>query len=156
MEGPLSRLLISSRSVNKHALQSQEILNRPVFVLDILKSLNIDWIDSEHYWKFWTWTEQSLNITEHSEHWLNRFWILLKILNILNIDRTLYWKFWTDSEHGLNRVLTFWTLTEQILNILSKYIMWYFTYWLLFIHPSWDGAVLCDWVWRASTHVSAQ
>ena len=129
MEGPLSRLLISSRSVNKHALQSQEILNRPVFVLDILKSLNIDWIDSEHYWKFWTllkilnmgWTE-----SEHSEHWLNRFWILLKILNILNITE--------NSEHWQNIILKilnrFGTWTEQslnILNILSKYIMWYFT-----------------------------
>ena len=54
-------------------LQSQEILNRPVFVLDILKS--------EHYWtllkilnRFWT----LLKI-------LNRFWTLLKILN----------RFWT-------------------------------------------------------------
>jgi hypothetical protein len=35
------------------------------------QSLNIGWTDSEHYWKFWTLTEQSLNITENSEHWLN-------------------------------------------------------------------------------------
>jgi hypothetical protein len=72
-------------------LQSQEILNRPVCVLDILnrvwtllKILNIDW-------KFWT----------DSEHWLNRVWTLLKILNI-------DWKFWT-----------FWTESEQILIILN-------------------------------------
>jgi hypothetical protein len=44
-------------------------------------------------------SEQSLNITENFEHWLN----------ILNID-------WTESEH----YWTFWTLTEQILNILKK------------------------------------
>ena len=47
------------------------------------------WTDSEHYWKllkilnrfwtFWTWTEQSLNIAEHSEHRLNRFWTLLNV-----------------------------------------------------------------------------
>jgi hypothetical protein len=63
-------------------------------------------------------------ILTDSEHWLNRVWTLL---NILNID----WKFWTDSKHWLNRFSTLWTLTEiseQILNILSKCIMWYFTY----------------------------
>jgi hypothetical protein len=56
--------------------------------------LNIDWTESEHYWKFWTLTENS----EHSEQSLNRFWL-----------------FWTLTENS-----------EQILNILSKYIMWYF------------------------------
>jgi hypothetical protein len=51
-------------------LQSQEILNRPVFVLDIL---NI----TEQYWKFWTLLK-ILNNTEY--YW--KFWTLLKILNI--------------------------------------------------------------------------
>ena len=46
------------------ALQSREILNRPVFVLDILKRV----------WKFW----KLLKILKI----LNRFWTLLKILNI--------------------------------------------------------------------------
>jgi hypothetical protein len=48
----------------KQAQQSQEILNRPVFVLDILSRV----------WTFWTCTEQILNITENSEHVLNRVW----------------------------------------------------------------------------------
>jgi hypothetical protein len=56
------------------SLQSQEILNRPVFVLDILKSVWKFWKDSEHDGKFWT-------DSENSEH---------------------YWKFWTDSEHYLS------------------------------------------------------
>ena len=108
--------------------------------------MNIDWTESEHYWAFWTLTansKQILNIlnidwkfwtdSEHYEHWLNRIWTLL---NILNID----YKFWRDSEyseHWLNRVWTFWTLTEnseKILYILSKHIMWYFTYLLLFLN----------------------
>ena len=80
------------------ALQSQEILNRPVFVLDILnrvwallKILNIFWTllkIRNRFWTFWTWTEQILNVTEH-------YWT----------DSEHYWKFWTDSEHsehGLN------------------------------------------------------
>jgi hypothetical protein len=84
------------------------------------------------FWAFWTLTEQSLDITENSEHWLNRFWTLLKILNIEWTESEHYWKFWAlteqilniteNSEHILNipnRVWTFWTLTEQILNILN-------------------------------------
>jgi hypothetical protein len=57
-------------------LQRHEILNRPVFLLEILKkseqTLNIDgkfWTDSEHclkilnrFWTFWTLSKQSLNI----------------------------------------------------------------------------------------------
>jgi hypothetical protein len=87
------------------ALQSQDMLNRPVFVLEILKKseqilniLNIDW-----------------KLLTDFEHWLNRVWkvwtfwtVSEQILNILNID----WKFWT-----------FWTLSEmseQILNILKS------------------------------------
>ena len=82
-------------------LQSQEILNRPVFVLEILKkseqSLNILNI----VWKIWT-------DSEHSEY-------CLKNLNILNI----VWKIWTDSEHceyclkNLIRFWTFWLLSEK-------------------------------------------
>jgi hypothetical protein len=49
-------------------LQSQEILNRPVFVLDILKSV----------WKFWKLLN-ILNITENSEQILK---IAEQILNI--------------------------------------------------------------------------
>ena len=58
-------------------LQSQEILNRPVFVLDILKSvwkfwklLNILNIteNSEQILKIAENSEQILNITENSEH----------------------------------------------------------------------------------------
>ena len=105
---------------NDHALQSQEILNRPVFVLDILKSfwkfwkllkilkrfstllkiLQRFWTDSEHCRKFWT-------DSENSEH---------------------YWKFWTDSEHCWK----FWTLLK-ILNrfwtisfFLNQYILLHF------------------------------
>ena len=95
---------------------SQEILNRPVFVLEILKKSE----QSEHSeyclkilnksWTFWILSEKS----EHSEHFLNRVWT-----------------FWTESEHSehclksLNIVLkvwTFWTLSEkseQSLNILN-------------------------------------
>ena len=90
--------------------------------------LNMYWTDSKRYWKFWTCTEQSLNIlnidwtcteqilnmywtdSEHSEHRLNRVWTFWTLLNILNM-------YWTDSEHVLNR---FWTCTEQILNITEN------------------------------------
>ena len=77
-------------------LQNQEILNRSVFVLEILEkseqTLNILSLD----WKFWT-------DSEHSEDWLkilSKFWTLPEnseqSLIILNID----WKFWTKSEHS--------------------------------------------------------
>ena len=87
-----------------HALQSQEILNRPVFVLDILKSV----------WKFW----KLLKIAENC--W--KFWTLLKILNIAeNSGQILkiaensehYWKFWT-----LLKILNITENSEQILNII--------------------------------------
>ena len=66
------------------SLQSQEILNRPVFVLDILKSV----------WKLLKNSEKSLNMTENSEQ-------ILKIAeNSENSEH--YWKFWTDSEHYLS------------------------------------------------------
>ena len=134
------------------SLQSQEILNRPVCVLDILKGLKILKITKNF--------EKILNITKNSENcWkflkllkiLNRFWTLLKILNrfwtLLNILNR-FWKF-LKLLKILNR---FWTLlkilniaenSEQILNIifllksiyftsfsldfLTKYRMWYFT-----------------------------
>jgi hypothetical protein len=58
------------------SLQSQEILNRPVFVLEILKSV----------WKFWKLLK-ILKIAENSEHcW--KFWTFWKLLKILN-------RFWT-------------------------------------------------------------
>ena len=100
------------------SLQSKKILNRPVFVLNILnrvwtslKILNIDW---KMLNRFWTLTEQSL--------WtllkiLNIDWTLLNILNIDWTDSEHYWKFWTDSEHWLTEsehYWTFWTLTEQV------------------------------------------
>ena len=104
--------------VHEHSLQSQEILNRPVFVLDILKSV----------WKFW----KLLKILKR--FWkllkiLNRFWTLLKILNIAeNSEQILkilnrFWKFWTDSEHywkfwTLLKILTITENSEQILNII--------------------------------------
>jgi hypothetical protein len=69
------------------SLQSQEILNRPVFVLDILKSVWKFWKllkNSEHDGKFWTDSENSENC------W--KFWT----------DSEHYWKFWTDSEHYIS------------------------------------------------------
>jgi hypothetical protein len=94
------RVIYITFGLPQKTLQSHEILNRPVFVLDILKSV----------WKL-------LKI-------LKRFWILLKILNIAenceqivkilkiaeNSERILNitensehgWKFWTDSEHYLS------------------------------------------------------
>ena len=100
------------------SLQSQEILNRQVCVLDILKSvwkllkiLKRFWTDSENCWKFWT----------HSEH----YWKLLKILNITENSEHC-WKFWTDSEHCWK----FWTdseNSEQILNIIFHLKSIYFT-----------------------------
>ena len=84
-----------------HALQSQEILNRPVFVLDILYRvwtlLNIAENSEQILNSFWTLlnivenSEQILNIAENSEQILNitenseHYWTLLKILN----------RFWT-------------------------------------------------------------
>jgi hypothetical protein len=62
------------------SLQSQEILNRPVFVLDILKILKI----TKNFEKILNITENSeqiLKIAENSEQILNIFWTLLKILN---------------------------------------------------------------------------
>jgi hypothetical protein len=67
---------------------SQEILNRPVFVLDILKRVWKFWKDSEHYWKFWTDSEHCWTDSENC--W--KFWT----------DSEHYWKFWTDSEHYLS------------------------------------------------------
>ena len=73
------------------SLQSQEILNRPVFVLEILKSV---W-KFEHCWKFWTDSENSeqiLKITENSEHcWTDSEY---------SENSEHYWKFWTDSENS--------------------------------------------------------
>jgi hypothetical protein len=98
----LSNWFLSTTSRHDYAwnitLQSQEILNRPVFVLEILKSvlkfwkllkiLKRFWTDSEHCWTFWT----------DSEH---------------------CWNFWTDSENSEN-CWKFWTDSEQILNIAEN------------------------------------
>jgi len=124
-------------------LQSQEILNRPVFVLDILKKseqilniLNIDrkfWTDSEHseHWlnRVWTLSEMS----EHSEQCLNRFWTFWTLTEnsehsehcLKSLNR--FWTFWTLSEKS-EQSLNIWTLSEQSLNIFTKYIMRYFNY----------------------------
>ena len=109
-----------------HALQSQEILNRPVFVLDILKILKIT-----------KNSEKILNITEQILKILNRFWTLLKILNIAENSEQIL-KIAENSEQILNITEN----SEQILNIifllksiyftsfsldfLTKYRMWYF------------------------------
>ena len=54
-------------------LQSQEILNRPVFVIDILKCLKILKItkNSEKILNITENSEQILNIAENSEHYLS-------------------------------------------------------------------------------------
>ena len=106
-------------------IQSQEILNRQVFVLDILKSvwkfwkllkiLNRLWTDSEHYWKFWTNSinsEQILNITEKSEQILNITQNCEQILNItenseqiLNMDwsnKYQFYSLWFDLHRASN------------------------------------------------------
>jgi hypothetical protein len=80
---------------HKYTLQSQEILNRPVFVLEILKSV---WKLLKILKRFWT----LLKI-------LNRFWKLLKILN----------RFWTDSENS-EQILNIAENSEQILNITEN------------------------------------
>ena len=60
------------RTTYDHALQRQEILNRPVFVLDILNRVNIT-ENSEQILNITENFEQILNITENSAHGLNRF-----------------------------------------------------------------------------------
>jgi hypothetical protein len=68
-----------------HSLQSQEILNRPVFVLEILNRV---WT----LLKILKKSEQS----ENSEQILNRVWTSLNILNIV----------WTESEQCLKSLNT--------------------------------------------------
>jgi hypothetical protein len=67
-------ITITVKNWSPRSLQSQESLNRPVFVQDslnrVLTILNITEY-SEHYW---TCAEQILNITEYSEQSLNRLW----------------------------------------------------------------------------------
>jgi hypothetical protein len=126
------------------SLQSQEILNRPVFVLEILNRV---WT----LLKILNRSEQSLNITNNSEKALNRVWTFWKFgtgLNSLNItnnsEKALnitensekVWtvgKFWTDSqqslnitehsEYCLNRV---WTMSEKSEHSFSSLLfnMW--------------------------------
>ena len=105
------------------SLQSQEILNRPVFVLEILKSVWKFWKLLKilnRFWKFWKLLK-ILNRFWKLLKILNRFWTLLKILN-------RFWKFWT-----LLKILNrFWTLLK-ILNrfwtisfFLNQYILLHF------------------------------
>ena len=125
------------------SLQSQEILNKPVFVLDILKSVWKFWKLLKILKRFWTllkilnrfWTFWKL-VKILNRFWtllkmLNRFWTLLKILN-------RFWNFFK-----LLKILNIAENSEQILNIifllksiyftsfsldfLTKYRMWYFT-----------------------------
>ena len=117
-------------SLQVTSLQSQEILNRPVFVLDILKNVRKFWKLRKILKRFWTLLK-ILKIAENSEQILkilNRFWKLLKILNrfwtLLKFwtDSEHCWKFWTDSEHYWK----FWTDSEQY---LSSYInIFYFIF----------------------------
>ena len=124
-----------------HSLQSQEILNRPVFVLEILNRV---WT----LWKFWTglnrvWTlmtilkssEQSLNILK----FLNRVWTLLKTLEKSEQSENSehYWQFLNSSEQSLdilNRLWTefehywtFWTESEQCLKNLKTHFLHYYS-----------------------------
>jgi hypothetical protein len=113
-------------SLQVTSLQSQEILNRPVFVLDILKNVRKFWKLRKILKRFWTLlkilkiaensenSEQILKIAENSEQILNiteilnRFWTLLKILN----------RFWT-----LLKILNrFWTISF----FLHQYILLHF------------------------------
>ena len=99
-------------------LQSQEILNRPVFVLEILKSvwkfwkllkiLNRFWTDSEHCWKFWTDSEHCWKFWTDCEHYW-KFWA--------NSEHC--WKFWTDSEHYISLAIMCNNRTELLLSIYS-------------------------------------
>ena len=121
------------------SLRSPEILNRPVFVLDILKSV----------WKFWKllkilkrfWTLLKI-LNRFLKFWklltiLNRFWTLLKILNRFRTLLKILNRFWKllnilniteNSEHCWK----FWTLLK-ILNrswtlyfFLNRYILLHF------------------------------
>ena len=81
------------------------------------QGLHIDWT----FWTFLAFTEQSLNITENSEHWLKilkRFWTLWTLTE-QNPNITEHSEHWLQI---LNRFSIFWTLTEnseQILNIMN-------------------------------------
>ena len=111
-----------------HTLQSQEILNRPVFALE----------KSEKVWTFWTLTENSgqiqniLNIdwtfwtdSEHSAHCQKGLNIRTVSEQILNIP-SIVWKVWTESEpseHCLNLfIIFFWKLEySYIISFLIKF-----------------------------------
>ena len=105
-------------------LQSQEILNRPVFVLDILKSI---WKLLKILKRFWTLLK-ILNRFWKLLKILNRFWTLLKILN----------RFWT-----LLKILNITENSEQILNIIFLLRLIYFTSFCAS-----ELSVLCDHEWH--------
>ena len=100
------------RNTYQQSLKSQEIMNRPVFVLEILKK------------------------SDHSEHWLkilNRFWTFWtfseKSEQILNI----VWKVWTESEyfeHCLNREFKL-NYNNYITAFLIKFDIFFISIFLL-------------------------
>ena len=80
------QLLTVSRNVWRvrlQSLQSQEILNRPVFVLEIAEN-------SEQILKIAENSEQILNITENSEQILNIAENSEQILNIIFLLKSIY------------------------------------------------------------------
>jgi hypothetical protein len=84
------------------SIQSQEILNRPVFVLEILNRVLT-----------------LLKILNRSEESLNRVWTLLTILKKLWTESEHYWQFWKSSEHSLN-ILKILNRVWTLLKILKK------------------------------------
>jgi hypothetical protein len=108
------------------------------------------------------YSEQSLNITENSEHYL-KFWTLLNILNrfwkfwtysehywifwtdskhYLKFwtDSGHYWKFWTDSEHywkfwtDSEHYWKFWTASEHGLNRVCPWTFSFFLSQYILLH----------------------
>ena len=126
----ICRRTSANQGIPQYEIQSQEILNRPLFVLDILKSVSKFWKllkilniteNSEQILKILKIAEnpeQILNNTENSEQILNIAENSEQILKFWP-DSELYWKFWTDSEHYWN--------SEQILNIIFLLKSIYFT-----------------------------
>ena len=156
---------LHQKNWSPRSLQSQESLNRPVFVLDslnrVLTILNITEY-SEHYWTCaehilniteyseqslnilnmdWTESEQIVNITDNSKHRLNRFWTLLNITkHVLNITEH-YWKFWTWTEHCWK----FWTDSFLIKFFIFSIKSIYFISFLAHLTQRVMWAILITW-----------